>query len=144
MTLSRFDNTFVVMYIDEKSTIKFINHIIKFKHALFLRKFNFSDSYVCFLNIDNFIEHLRYFYFHIKNLSLDGTNIILSYVYKGIFLNLYNLNLIENILLNKDKIFDFENLFIQIFIFFLLFLENIFIYMIDSFFVYIEKNLLLF
>ena len=143
MTLSRFNNTFIIMYFDDISAIKFINIINKFKHVSYLRKFKFSDSYVCFLNIDNFIDHLKHFFLHIKDTSIDGKNILLSYVYHGIFINLYNLNLIKNILLNYKGLFDFENLFIQVLIFFIILLENIFFYIIDSFLLFIDDNLLL-
>jgi len=140
LTFSRFNNTFIVMFMDDLSTIKFFNNISLFKHSLFLRKLKFSDAYVCFFKNNLFFDHLNYFSVHLKNSINDGQNMLLSYVYNGIFVNLYNINLIEN-LLHKYKYFlDFENFFIQTIIFIIILLENIFICLIDSFLLFLENK----
>ena len=142
LTFSRFNNTFIVMFLDDLNTIKFFNNISVFKHALFLRKLKFSDAYVCFFKINVFFDHLNYFSVHLKNSMNDGQNMLLSYVYKGIFINLHNINLIDN-LLHKYKYFlDFENLFVQTIVLIIILLENIFICLIDSFLLFLENSFL--
>ena len=94
-TISRFSNTFFIVCIDDKSKIQFFKHIAVLKHSSFLSFFDFSDSYVCFLNIDEFINQLKMCLMHIKPGEDDGTNLFLGYIYEGIFLNIYNPNLIN-------------------------------------------------
>jgi len=140
MTFRRFNNTFVVMCIDDLSTIKFFNIVSVVKHASFLRMFNLSDTQICFLKIDKFFDHLNHFLMHLKNLSIDGQNALLLYVFNGIFINLYNINLIENLLSKYKYFLDIENLFIQTIVINIILLESLFINLIDSFLLLIENK----
>jgi len=131
VTLSRFNNSFVILCFDDLYSIKFLDIIVKFKHASILKGFNFSDSYLCFLNVDDFISNLSRFFLHLRD-SLDGKNLLLAYVHDGMFLNIYNFNLIQNLLANFKYFFDFENLFVQAVVLFIAFLENTVLFLTDS------------
>jgi len=140
LTFSRFNNTFIVMFLDDLSTIKFLNSISIFKHALFLRKLKFSDAYVCFFKVNVLFDHLNYFLAHFKNSINDGQNMLLSYVFNGIFINLHNINLIENLLYKYKYFLDFETLFVQTIVLIIILIENIFICLIDSFLLFLENS----
>jgi len=142
-TFSRFNNSFIVLCFDDLDSIKFFNLIVKFKHSSILKQFNLSDSYLCFLNVDDFISNLSNFFSHLKG-SVDGKNLLLAYVYDGIFMNIYNFNLMENLLANYKYFFDFENLFIQAMVLFIVLLENMVLSLIDLFSLFIDDSLFTF
>lgn len=145
MTISRFDNTFFLLCIDDFNTINFYNMIAVLRHASFLKfvkYFNFSDSYVCFFDESGFVNLLKIYLSHIKSNANDGTNMLLGYVYNGLFVNVFNTNLIENILLKHNYFLYFENFFVQLVFVIIKFLEIFVFFIIDSFFLFIENSIL--
>jgi hypothetical protein len=142
MTISRFDNTFFILCIDDVNTINFYNNIIMLKHASFIKfvkYFNFSDSYICFFDGYGFVDLLKIYLSHVKLNPKDGTNMILGYVFNGLFVNVFNISLIENILLKHNYFIYFEHFFVQLIFVIIKFIEIFIFYSIDSFFLYVEN-----
>jgi hypothetical protein len=144
-TISRFENTFIILCLDDITTIKFFNYVSFVRHASFFRKFefDFSDAYLCFFNNNTFLEQLRWFFLHISSTPIEGTNTLLAYSYRGIFLNMYNKMLINNLLLTYVSLVDFENFLFQAIICVILLIEVFFISVIDLFLLSFEKFLLI-
>jgi len=141
-TIGRFDNTFFLVCIDDVNTIKFYNNIIMLKHSSFIKfikYFNFSDSYVCFFNEYGFIDLLKIYLSHVKLSPNDGINMILGYVFNGFFINIFNINLIENILLKHNHFLNFENFFVQLIFVIIKFVEIFIFHNIDVFFLNVEN-----
>ena len=142
MTLGRFNNTFLIVCIDDKNTINFYKNISLLRHSSFisfLKWFKFSDSYVCFFDSHEFIGFLKIYFEHIKISPKDGTNMILGLVYNGIFINIFNVNLIENLLFKYNYLLDSENLFLQLITVIIKFIEVFVFYSIDNLLLYIEN-----
>lgn len=140
-TFSRFDNTFFVICVDDFKTIHFYKNIVKFNHSSLLRNFKLSDSYLCFLNINDFSTQLQFCIKHLKTNVDDGTNAIIGYIYKGIFINFINIVFVENLLIRYNYNLDFENLFLQMFMSIIMFIESFILDIINSFFFDIENEL---
>ena len=145
LTINKYDNTFFILCIDDVNTIQFFNNIVMLKHSSFLKFikcFNFSDSYVCFFNIQRFIDLLRISLLHFKQNTNDGVNMLFGFIYNGLFINIFNINLIENILNKHNYFLYFENFFSQLIFIIIKFIEIFIFSNIDNFFLSIENHML--
>ena len=144
LTISRFDNTFFIVCIDDVNTIDFYNNIIVLKHSSFIKfakyfNFNFSDSYVCFFDGYGFIDLLKMYLSHITLTPNDGTNMFFGYVCNGLFVNIFYINLVQNIVSKENYFLYFENFFVQSVFVVIKFIEVFIFYNIDNFLMYIEN-----
>jgi len=139
-TLSKFNNTFLVVCIDDTQTINFFKKIVLFRHASLLGSFNFSDSYICFFDVSEFLFYLKICLEHFK-INDEGVNLIFSCVYDGIFVNIFNNVLIEKLVFRYNFLLDCENYTIQLISTFILLIEFFVFSFVDLFLVNIEDLL---